>query len=230
MALPQTYQIQVLEKNHISTDLVHLRLNHPTQDPGLFAAGQFMSILLPGGLRRSYSIASSPMETSSIDLLINLRPNGPGSRYLRNLQVGDEVSALLPLGNFLYLKNDRPAYFIATGVGVAPFLSMLKVALQEKVDSPLTLIFGVRHECDLQMIVELEKLASMHENLNLIKTVSRPGEEWAGMVGRVTDQLPELRGDVDVYLCGGTSMIMDVKDQLLTMGIPGNNIFYEQFY
>ena len=129
-----------------------------------FQAGQFVSFEvpkpgLPFPVTRPYSIASPSSNRDVIDLLLNLVPGGPGSTFLFSLQSGDPVSFRGPAGTFVLRDYpDRRLLFVATGTGIAPIRSMLHARLPSP--TPVTLIWGLRHDRDIYYQNELAELAA----------------------------------------------------------------------
>jgi ferredoxin-NADP reductase len=113
-----------------------------------FRPGQFLSCLLPiGGERliRPYSIASSPDDPDHVELLLNLVPGGPGSRYLFDLIPGDLLQFTGPWGTFVLDRApDAEAVFVAVDTGIAPIRPMLHRAAATA-GHPLTLLYAAAH-------------------------------------------------------------------------------------
>jgi ferredoxin-NADP reductase len=115
--------------------------------PFAFLPGHFVSCLLPAGdrrLTRPYTIASHPEAPECLELLLNLVPDGPGSRYLFSLAPGAEITLTGPWGTFT-LERQPPAaaVFIADGTGIAPIRPMLARALATG-RHPVTLLHAAR--------------------------------------------------------------------------------------
>jgi NAD(P)H-flavin reductase len=200
-----------------------------------FAAGQFVSFEVdrpgfPIRATRPYSIASSPTERRSIQLVFNRVPGGPGSGYLFGLEIGDDTTFAGPVGSFILRDNARDVLFVATGTGIAPIRSMLWALAEAGSMRRITLFWGLRHERDLYYQDELTVLQGRLPHFSSTTTLSRPGESWRGVVGRV---LPLVSGiasvaNLEVYVCGGGSMIRDVRDILRQKGLCP--IYTEQYY
>ncbi len=210
-----------------------------TDRPVDFAAGQFVSIVIPGAgpkgrdLRRAYSIASAP-QVRPIELCVKLVTDGPGTNYLYKLRPGDTFRGFAPYGDFLYEpKAGRHACFIATGTGIAPFRSMIfSDAYRKEPPVTSTCLLGVREEAEL---LYLEDFARISNQVKWVPTVSRPVGNWTGFKGRVTDYLRSLGTDypwleTEYYLCGAGAMIDEVKSILLQKGVAKESIHQEIYY
>ena len=202
-----------------------------------FLAGQFVTLRAPRAddrppVNRAYSIASPPSRATTIDLLFNLVPGGPGSSYLHAQRPGDRLDLRGPAGAFVLrpeIVEDRDLLFVATGTGIAPFLSMIPAALPNA--HRVTLFWGLRHERDLYLQQEWQALADAHPEFSFVTTLSRPSPVWRGAVGRVQRLIEAHITSVDrlaVFLCGSSGMITSVTDLLRARGdCP---IEWEQYY
>ena len=222
----ETFTAQVGEIDHLTHDVrvIRLGLIHPPEIR--FQAGQFVSFEvpkpgLPFPVTRPYSIASPPSNRDVIDLLLNLVPGGPGSTFLFSLRSGDPVSFRGPAGTFVLRDYpDRRLLFVATGTGIAPIRSMLRTRLPSP--TPVTLIWGLRHEHDIYYQDELADLAAKFPEFSYTVTLSQPSPEWTGAVGRVQSYLePHIVtvDDLAVYVCGSKAMITSVTEQIRSRGM-----------
>ncbi len=199
-----------------------------------FQAGQFVNILVAPATRRSYSIASSPADLAGIDLIGDSVIGGPGSIFFANAKQGDDIEILGPLGNFVYKESQNPACFFATGTGVVPFISMISYALETvQTKRQIILFLGFRHEEDIFYREFFENLASQYTNFKFVMTLSKPSNDWSGLQGRITDHYIEYAKEnqnFEGYVCGSRTMISEVVENLTNLGVPKENIYYEQYY
>ncbi len=201
-----------------------------------FVAGQYVSIKVSErGDRRSYSISSSPNIQHGFETLVDLTPGGLGSNLLKNLQFGDEIELLGPLGQFVIDQQNQEAElaFIATGSGISPFKAMILDQLQEKQDTrPITLYWGLRYAHELFWQDEFIELVETYENFHFTPILSRPSEEWPLSRGRVTDILEtkEFAANTGFYLCGNDNMIADASNLLQAKAVDLSRIHYEKFF
>ncbi|HKH75123.1 MAG TPA: FAD-binding oxidoreductase [Vicinamibacterales bacterium] len=221
----ETFTAQVGDVDNLTHDVraIRLELIRPPQIE--FQAGQFVSFEvpkpgLPFPVTRPYSIASPPSNRHAIDLLLNLVPGGPGSTFLFSLQSGDPVSFRGPAGTFVLREYpDRRLLFVATGTGLAPMRSMLHARLPSP--TPVTLIWGLRHEHDIYYQDELADLAEKFPEFSYMITLSQPSPSWTGAVGRVQSHIEPHIATVDdlaVYVCGSKAMITSVTEQIRSRG------------
>ena len=199
-----------------------------------FVPGQFVSLtdsVDSRAITRAYSIASAPGEGNRFELCLNRVDDGAFSPHLFALSPGDAVEMQPPLGTFTLRQPARDSLLIATGTGIAPFRSMLKIALQP--NSPaFTLLFGVRHESHLLYRQEFEEMEREFPQFRFWPTLTQPGPDWRGRTGRVQTHLTEAiagRKDIDIYLCGLRPMVDDVRQVLKGMGFDRKQIRYEKY-
>jgi ferredoxin-NADP reductase len=189
-----------------------------------FVPGDCLALYAEDGrVSRPYSIASGTDE-DILRFVIRRMPGGTVSEYLSDRKPGDVVRVSPPFGWFHpgAQANQRPFVFIATGTGVAPFLSHLR---SRPAVPPSALLYGVRENHDA---VDLEWLRGAAP---LRLAVSRE-KVHGGHHGRVTDLLDELpvNGDTDYYLCGLDAMIDDVTTWLEGHGVDIAHIHRECFF
>lgn len=235
MVSPQPYTARLEDK------IVHnekfVQFTFELEDPHLmdFQAGQYVSIqVAPDGTRRSYSICSTPAINHGFELLIDVEPQGPGTTFLNNLNFGDQISLLGPIGTFLVQTEpvEPELVFISTGCGVTPFRSMILDLLQNRQDSrPATLFWGLRYAQHLFWQDEMSELQDNFSNFKFHPTISRPTPEWNLCSGRVTDCLSvhEMSQTAGYYLCGNQQMIADVTAVLTKLGVGLGQIHQEKF-
>lgn len=219
-------KISLLE--FLSEDVVKVTLRTPPNKTLNFLAGQYIDLSIKG-IKRSYSIASTPSDPE-IELLIKNYTNGQFSNYLFNqAKVNDLLRIEGPKGTYI-LPKDIPQnlIFISTGTGIAPNLSLIKCALKEGriQNSQITLIHGQR--------TTEEHIYSIEEVLNevvIIKCTSR--ESVKGYFhGYVQDAVRGLELNISksmVYACGNPKMIKELKRQMITLGLEERNFKSDVF-
>lgn len=202
-----------------------LRVQFQPTKPFKFAPGQFLSIVVPGPLRkltghkRCYSFALNPKASNSkgYEICVKLVANGKGSEFLKHLRVGDRFKALAPFGDFKLRTKDtrRNLCLISTGTGIAPFRSMLGSEELKKCHyQNIYLVHGTRYENEVIFSKEFQRAGVQTHFI-----VSQPSPTWAGRQGYVMDLLKELSQKVDFsktdfYVCGNGNMVSDVCELL----------------
>lgn len=214
-----------------------------TIDPGegfAFEPGQWVSIRIPAhegeDLARSYSIASAPRGDGAFDLAVTLVEDGPGSGYLHGVAVGTALPISRAQGFFTLDDFDRPVVMVATGTGVSPFRAMLQAlaARPGGLPHPVSLLLGVRTEQDLLYADEFAAWAKALPGFQFLPSLSRGSDSWTGRRGYVQTHVPELiqryDGGCDVYVCGLSKMVKDVRGILKTqLGLAKDRIHTERY-
>jgi len=226
-------QARFVRSLELAPEVRHFEFEITDRNEFHFTPGQFVSIKEGIGGRqvtRAYSIASPP-DGNRFALCLNRVPDGLVSPRLFALEPGEHVEVHEPLGYFTLRHPERPAAFVATGTGIAPFRSMLLAAIATS--APITLLFGARHVHGLLYRAEFEALARQHAHFQFIPTVTRPDESWQGRAGRVQAHLDEALAHhaavPDVYICGLKEMVDDVRALLKQKGFDRKQIIYEKY-
>ena len=201
-----------------------------------------------GPVTRAYSLANHPGETDA--LLLNIRlalppggkpgaPPGIVSSWLFGLGAGDAVSASGPFGNFFVRDTDREMVLIGGGVGMAPLRSHVFDQLEyRKTTRRISFWYGARGRIDLYYADDMERLAREHPNFSWHVALSdpAPGDAWDGETGFIHDVVyrNHLQAHPDpaaceYYLCGPPLMIEAVQAMLDRLGVPRENILYDDF-
>jgi ferredoxin-NADP reductase len=203
-----------------------------------FKPGQFVMIDLPIESKisyRSYSIASAPAD-NVFELIIVINPDGLGTPYMwNNYKVGTKVPVAGPVGKFVLPEViTTDLCFLATGTGIAPLRSMLHYIKDRNIEHQnIYLIFGNRWQKDILYKEEMEKLANELPKFHFIPVLSREDEStWSGKTGYVHGIYQELFAQKQpalFYLCGWKNMIMEARDNLMTMGYTKEHIKFELY-
>lgn len=176
-----------------------------------------------GRVSRPYSIASGT-DDEDLRFVIRHMPEGVVSSFLSTRQPGDAVRVSPPFGWFRPGEHaeHRPFVFMATGTGVAPFLSFLYSFPRVK---PKAMLYGVRRAADLVRPEWLIERAGAH-----IAVSREPSPGYYH--GRITGLLEEqpIDADADYYLCGLDVMIDEVTRRLELGGVPITRIHRECFF
>ncbi|RAK60965.1 ferredoxin--NADP reductase [Phenylobacterium hankyongense] len=219
-----------------------------TRDPGLrFASGQFVMVglMTPEGkpLVRAYSIAS-PAWHEELEFYSIKVADGPLTSRLQNIKVGDQVLiGRKPTGTLVLdgLKPGKRLYMLGTGTGLAPWLSLVRDPdVYERFDEAIV-THTVREVADLNyrdlLEHELGRDPDLGEligpKLRYYPTVTREPFKTQGRItdlienGKLFEDLgvPAFDPAVDrVMLCGGPSVLADLKQQLLDRGFVEGSI------
>ena len=226
-------QARLIGSRDLAPDVRHFEFEIADKSEFSFTPGQFVSIkedVAGKEVTRAYSIASPP-DGNRFALCLNRVPEGLVSPCLFAMKTGEHVEVQEPLGYFTLRRPDKPAVFVATGTGVAPFRSILLASLPQS--APITLLLGARYPHGVLYQQEWEQLAQQHAHFRFIPTVTRPDDTWKGAVGRVQLQLDQVLSSQtdkpDVYICGLKEMVDEVRAQLKQKGFDRKQIIYEKY-
>lgn len=187
-----------------------------------FTAGQIVAIdVLPDDQPRLYSIASGERD-ENIDILFDEKPVGKLTPFLSALNTGDSIYVSEPFGTFHC--SDEKAWWIASGTGVAPFVSMARSGL----GAGKMLIHGGRYDESFYFSDELEQLLGE----NYIRCSSQQ-TDTKYFKGRLTQWLRSREVfplENKYYLCGSPEMVVEVRDFLISKGVPFQNIISETYF
>jgi len=211
-----THRMRVAEVTALNPLTFELVLD----DAIVFTPGQHV-VIEHQGLRRTYSIVSTTLE-QKLRLCFRLVQGGELTPKLATLIPGDILSVQGPWGNLLYTPYTTFDYFICTGTGISPFMSIIR----EYELRQAALIYGVRQADDAVYVDELK------ERLEQVVVCS---SRSPGMFqGRVTDWLTSHAGELNTqatfYLCGNGHMVDDVVTLLQGLGVHANRIVTEHFF
>jgi ferredoxin--NADP+ reductase len=217
----------IAKKQEVAEDLFLIWLR--PEVPFTFKPGQYITIGT-GGIERPYSIASAPHE-NMVELFIeHVLPEHGGklTPLLWAQHVGEHVS-MRPRakGIFVFQPKYHNHVLVGTVTGVAPFVSMVRNAIHEKMRGHHFFVMeGASHQDEFVYDGELERLSENYpEMITFIPTVSRPEADrnmgWNGATGRVNTLVEDYlakwslpKEDTLIYLCGNPGMIEDVTEKL----------------
>lgn len=228
----QEYLTQVTQIKYLTLDVVELgvRLLAPAEME--YQAGQFMEFKI-GGSFRSYSLASPPMANSQLlTFCVKLEPHGVGSDFVRGLKLGSEIAMRGPAGLFVAQDFSQPVFFVATGVGIAPYAAIIPDMLVRGYRQDMRLLFGVRSEENVFYYDRFNRLAKQYENFKFIPILSRPQSHWPGETGYVTTYIEVdylYFKDYIFYVCGSKTMVIEARQILLKRGHDPKKIKLEVF-
>jgi len=230
-------RIKLMEKK--SDDVMRLLLQLPGNEAFLYHAGQYIDFLLPGGLRRSYSMANAPELLAAgegLELHIRHLPGGTFTdQVFGTMKERDILRLEGPFGSF-YLRETsaKPIILLASGTGFAPIKALIEHMQLANIIRPTTLYWGGRRPADLYMADWLtSKLAEMPQ-LRYVPVVSDalPEDGWTGRTGfvhqAVLQDTPDLAA-YQVYACGAPVMVAAAQRDYLQAGLPVDEFYADAF-
>jgi CDP-4-dehydro-6-deoxyglucose reductase, E3 len=229
----------------LSHDVMGLFLRLPAAEAFSFEAGQYVDIMLPGGRRRSFSIASPPHDSRLLELHVR---RVAGGRFSETLFSPNRPTSLLniegPLGQFFYRPSAQapglpnppvataPMLLVGGGTGIAPLLSMLRHVVENDIERDIAIYWGVRSERDLYARTTLESLAAHGGRIRFVPVLSEPSPAWQGARAFVHEAvlagIPDLQSH-DVYAAGPPAMIDAVRREFALRGVSPDRLFFDSF-
>jgi predicted ferric reductase len=202
-----------------------------------FRAGQFAFLTLadsPFSLEQHpFSVASSPRTPDRLEFAI--KELGDFTATIGSVPVGQRAFVDGPYGSMCPPADPGSGVvMVAGGIGIAPVMSMLRTFRADRRPGPCVLVQAVREEAELAFGSELDEIGSAID-LTLVRVVERPGPDWSGEVGVVTDGLlrrvvPDAVDDTwHAVICGPPPMMEVAEATLLDLGLPLDNIESERF-
>lgn len=178
-------------------------------------AGQYTELYIPHdktddrGIKRWFTLSNSPTE-EYLTITTKFTPERSSTfkSALKNLKIGDEIKAHMPMGDFVLPKNESiPLVFVAGGIGVTPYRSILKYLIDTGEKRNITLIYAANDEAEMAFLDILEKGAT-----KLIKHIGRIDADKILEYSRpITDQL--------VYISGPEPMVEGFEKDLIERGV-----------
>jgi ferredoxin-NADP reductase/ferredoxin len=168
---------------------------------------------------------------------VKIEPNGVAGSHLRELRVGDVLDVSLPRGSFTLRADDRPVVLLSAGIGVTPVLAMLYALAGSRSTRPVWWLHQARDRRHHPFAAEVRRLMLALTQGRSHVCYSRPAPDdrmtedfdGAGYLSRpVFDEIGVPR-EADVYLCGPTRFMGDMKEALAMLGVAPERIYVELF-
>lgn len=185
-------------------------------------------------VKRAYSIASTSLINEYVDIFLVLVPDGELTPRLFNLKMGDRLFVGPKATGFFtldHVPDDKNLLLIATGTGLAPYISIIRTYLHQHMDRRFVILHGSRYSWEMGYYDELCSLAKVCPHFTYIPSITRPQEDehWTGLTGRIPNLLDigivedktglEIKPDVfNVFLCGNPDMIDKVTEMMSAKG------------
>jgi len=248
------YNAIVNQRIEITPDLIKLRVVPDGWELPEFTPGQYCVLGLPGSasrypaadkeenppepdkiIMRAYSVASSSVTKEYLEFYISMVRSGTLTPRLLNLKKGDKLwisSKFKGMFTMSEIPNEFNIVLIATGTGVAPYMSMIRTEIKKGIRHCIAVIHGAYHSTDLGYHSELSMLSSVSDIFTYIPIISHAHEEpvlWDGHEGFV--QKLWIEGELEkawgiqptyenthVFLCGHPLMIEEMQQILESEG------------
>lgn len=204
---------------------------------------------------RAYSMANHPAEGNIVMLNIRIAtppwdrsangwkkgiPPGICSSYIFSRKPGDKVTVSGPYGEFFLRKTQNEKMFIGGGAGMAPMRSHLfhLFHTEQNKDLQVTFWYGARSRREIFYEQDFDDIKEKFDNFDYTIALSEPLEtdKWEGKTGFIHQVIfdeylskHEYPEDIEYYLCGPPMMIDAVKKMLYDLGVPDENVMFDDF-
>src|SRR5580698_1846493 len=236
-AEPGFRSLKVTAIDQESADVVSLTTQSVDGEPLPEALpGQYVVLRLAGiggaPLFRSYSL-SGPVSTERYRISVKIEPNGAAGAYLRDhVGVGDVLEVSSPRGSFVLQSGEGPVVLLSAGIGATPVLAMLYAMSSAHSTRPVLWLHVARDGKHFPFAAEVRDLVS---NLSLARSYvcfSRPevadrlGTDFdtAGHLSRAVFEEAGVTPDADVFLCGPTRFMADMRAALTAFGVQPDSV------
>jgi len=201
-----------------------------------YTAGQFIELSIPHdnpderGIKRWFTLSSSPtQELLTITTKFADEHSSSFKKALLSLEPETELHMSDPMGDFVLPKLvQTPLVFVAGGIGITPFHSILSWLADTQETRPIKLIYGVRSEDEI-IFQETFNKAGVHATI----VVSDASEAWGGENGRVTAELvlglEQPSDDTLIYISGPEPMVESLQEDLKKAGVKQNQLVGDFF-
>jgi ferredoxin-NADP reductase len=209
----------------------------PEAMPGQYVVIRLQPLAAGSPLFRSYSL-SGPVSNERYRISVKPEVGGAAGAYLQgHLRVGDPLEVSSPRGSFILQPGDRPVVLLSAGIGATPVLAMLHTLSAEHSTRPILWVQAVRDGGHHPFAAEVSGLmpALTHGRRYVCYSQPRPedviGKDFdaAGHLSRSTFDALGLSPKAEVYLCGPTRFMTDMKASLAALGVAPDRTHTEVF-
>jgi len=242
-AAPGFRSLTVTAIKHESVDVISLTMQSadgqplPSALPGQYVVLRLQPTAGAPPLFRSYSL-SGPLSTECYRISVKVEPNGVAGTYLRDhVQLGDTLDVSSPRGSFVLQSRERPIVLLSAGIGATPVLAILHALAAAQSTYQVLWVHAARDGHHHPFAAEVRRLMLTLPQGRSFVCYSRPdsrdkmGENFdaTGHLSRSAFDEFGISRDADVYLCGPTRFMSDMKEALATLGVAPQRIHVEMF-
>jgi len=240
---PGFRQLAVTAIEHESADVLSLTMHNPDGHPLPNALpGQYVVLRLQPDtgrppLFRSYSL-SGPLSTERYRISVKIEPRGVAGNYLReHVQAGDALDVSSPRGSFILQSGEGPVVLLSAGIGTTPVLAMLHALVASRSTRQVWWVHTARDREHHPFAAEVRHLMLELPHGRSFICYSRPGSadklgedfDTSGHLSQSIFDNVGLPRDADVYLCGPTRFMSDMKKVFAAIGAASDRIHVELF-
>jgi ferredoxin-NADP reductase/MOSC domain-containing protein YiiM len=209
----------------------------PTALPGQYVVVRLQPTAGGPTLFRSYSL-SGPLSTERYRISVKIEQDGAAGNYLHeHLRVGDRLDVSSPRGSFVLQPGDQPIVLLSAGIGATPVLAMLHALAAARSTRQVMWLHTARDGQHHPFAREVRSLLSALTNARSYVCYTKPdandkiGEDFnaTGRFSRAVFDELGLPRDADIYLCGPTQFMADMKAALTAIAVAPERIHIEIF-
>ncbi|MEK7674111.1 MAG: FAD-dependent oxidoreductase [Patescibacteria group bacterium] len=226
------------EKIKETDDVISLKFIPSSGEIFTFLPGQFIMVSLPNNKlpnqNKAYTISSAPGEKF---LTITVKKIGVFSGALHNLKIGDKIQTSKPQGFFCLNNNIKDCIFLAGGIGITPFYSMIKSCLySSNNDRNIYLFYSNKTKNDVVFWKELEEISLRLKNFKMIHLLTRDKNKYTEIKESQRINCDILKKYLKTleqkhyYICGPIGFVNDLWRELKNEGAKEEEILTETFY
>jgi ferredoxin-NADP reductase len=235
-------KIKFLKKKEESGNIKSFIFEKPNGfnfDPGQFIYLTLPKLLFPDqrGEIRHFTISSSPTE-DILMITTKIREESGYKKTLDKIEEGSFLEYQGPIGDFVLKKNkEKVQVFLAGGIGITPFRSIIKYKIDKNLKTKIDLIYSCSTTEEITFRNELE-IWNKNGQINLDITITHPEEskeKWDGLKGRLDRNVIEdiIKNynieNIDFWVCGPPPFVSAMEEELSGMGINNESIITEKF-
>jgi ferredoxin-NADP reductase len=240
------YEARLKQKEEIAANTMAFHFSKP--EDFNFKAGQAVDVVLPDASlsdpqstdpqsgRHTFSIVSAPYEGELV-LATRIRDSA-FKRAFKSMATGSAVIVEGPFGSLtLHNNRARAAVFIAGGIGITPFMSILRQAALDRSDRQMLLLYSNRRPESAAFLDELHRIEQQSRNFHLVSVITEaslanvPWEQQSGPIDEalIKKSVAELPAPI-YYLVGPPGMVESMRSTLNRIGVDDDDIRSEEFY
>ena len=231
----KTLPCRIARLTPLAPDVLQVFLRLPAVESLRFHPGHYLDILLDGGRRRSFSIASPPHDSGLLELHVRRVAGGGFTKHLFDaLPVGSLLRIEGPIGQFVYRESQAPLLMIAGGTGFAPLKSMLRHVLEGGIDRPIHLYWGARQPHDIYEEELVLTWVRQYPQLRFTAVLSEANETKAPhhRLGWVHEAVLADHANLnpfDVYAAGPPALVEAIRASFPRHGVREGRLFFDSF-
>jgi ferredoxin-NADP reductase/MOSC domain-containing protein YiiM len=237
----QPLAVEAIEQE--SADVLSLLLRRPDNQPLPQALpGQYVVLRLGRNgavppLFRSYSL-SGPLSTERYRISVKVEPNGAAGTYLReHIRASDVLDVSAPRGSFILQSGERPVVLLSAGIGATPVLAMLYALAAAHSTRQVLWLHAARDRQHHPFAAEVRRLMPALIHSRSYVCYSKPGShdrmgedfDATGHLSRSVFDEVGIPREAEVYLCGPTRFMAEMKQALAAMDVAPERIHVEIF-